>query len=1059
MDYMLDKSDNLVDPWGKSGFFERSRKDITIPNGDRVGEELLEQTMGSRTGVVIGSGPTGGWTGAVLCETRKGDLVLCHLGESVSLTEVEADGAGTEAWLFLSRAMLGQYPLVRRTSGETTWEEERILENVSVDAILRIHVVEHALSDHETIPSLGINGYVYFTLIKQQNISGINEGASDGPEVPDVPKYKSESEEESWTFSQGDDDDDDNNEHDLEDEKDDEDDDDKNDSDETESDDDGDDFKVSTPLDHEFTEEEENQEGNDYVKEGEQEDEEQELYRDLNINLERRDAEMTNAQTNQDTEDVHVTLTTEPPLVQQQSSSVSSDLVLKYINPSPDIVFVVDVTPSSASIIPQPPVPIIQTLQQTPDSTTTTTIPTTTLPDIPNFASVFRFDQRVSALENEMSEFKQTNQFAKAVSSILAIIDNYLASKLKDVVDIDSNMKAIIKEQVKAQVSKIMPKVEKYITESLGAEILIDKMEENKSINRSDIQKNLYNALIESYNSEKDIISSYGKEAELSKEPTHKESKSISSSKGVSRSHPKSLRKSTEEEEHGQKVDDLEEQSHQKFNTGNDDATPVREVQDVNKRQWNPLSIQSSFNEFLATPIDFFAFIMNQLKIENLTQDVLTSPTYELMKGTCKSVVELEYHLEEVFKATNDQLDWHYLEGRQYPHDLSKPLPLILNARGCQTKAADYGHVKWIEDKGPKRQKFYGYAANMETSKDVYSRHMISTVTSLKIMQFFSYSYLEEIIVRRHDDQLYKFREGDFKRLHRQDIEDMLLLLVQGIIYQDDMDRNRLMRTEELHKFSDGTLNYVRTTLNDIATRIQMEYLPKKKWSKQDKQRDRVMINVINKKLRDRRLMRSLEKFVGVNPYKAPSSQEKGSRFEGLVTIAGYYERSSRKAAWVAYVLSQQALVPTGRLSNVPPGHIVLLLVAYSSSWLCHDSYWSLVVYFSSCLLFLVSVLRRFHDSSSVAKRNGRKEYMCLRQSSNNTGTEQQRFCDKWGVTKCHGRKENNICDGSVTANLCHCWQKVTAFYDRKVLVTVCRSDSFSDIFGQNFWSLMMVLG
>ncbi|GKA04656.1 hypothetical protein Tco_0683776 [Tanacetum coccineum] len=97
-------------------------------------------------------------------------------------------------------------------------------------------------------------------------------------------------------------------------------------------------------------------------------------------------------------------------------------------------------------------------------------------------------------------------------------------------------MKAIIKEQVKAQVSKIMPKVEKYVTESLGAEvlvrstnqpqtsyavaaslsefelkkILIDKMEENKSINRSDIQKNLYNALVESYNSDKDNISSYG---------------------------------------------------------------------------------------------------------------------------------------------------------------------------------------------------------------------------------------------------------------------------------------------------------------------------------------------------------------------------------------------------------------------------------------------------------------------------------------------------------------------------------------------------------------------
>ncbi|GJU48321.1 hypothetical protein Tco_1217876 [Tanacetum coccineum] len=106
----------------------------------------------------------------------------------------------------------------------------------------------------------------------------------------------------------------------------------------------------------------------------------------------------------------------------------------------------------------------------------------------------------------------------------------------------------------------------------------------------------------------------------------------------------------------------------------------------------NPIvkGTQSSFNEFLATPIDFPAFVMNWLKIKNLTQDVLTGPTYELMKGTCKSVVELEYHLEDVFKATNDQLDWHNPEGRPYPHDLSKPLPLIQNARGRQVIPFDY---------------------------------------------------------------------------------------------------------------------------------------------------------------------------------------------------------------------------------------------------------------------------------------------------------------------------------------------------------------------------------
>ncbi|GJZ52200.1 hypothetical protein Tco_0606715 [Tanacetum coccineum] len=77
-----------------------------------------------------------------------------------------------------------------------------------------------------------------------------------------------------------------------------------------------------------------------------------------------------------------------------------------------------------------------------------------------------------------------------------------------------------------------MPKIEKYVTESLGAEvlvrstnqpqtsyaaaaslsefklnkILIDKIEANKSIDILDFQKNLYNALVESYNNDNDII-------------------------------------------------------------------------------------------------------------------------------------------------------------------------------------------------------------------------------------------------------------------------------------------------------------------------------------------------------------------------------------------------------------------------------------------------------------------------------------------------------------------------------------------------------------------------
>ncbi|GJY11745.1 hypothetical protein Tco_0381054 [Tanacetum coccineum] len=140
--------------------------------------------------------------------------------------------------------------------------------------------------------------------------------------------------EESWTFSQ--DNEDDAKESNVND-----------DSEETESDNDGDnlthpnlstykaddqeekeveanddevssDQRVSTPPEYELTKEEkENKEGDDKDKEGEQkQDEKDDMYRDVNINLERSDAEMTDAQANKDTKDAHVTLTDVSPIVQ-----------------------------------------------------------------------------------------------------------------------------------------------------------------------------------------------------------------------------------------------------------------------------------------------------------------------------------------------------------------------------------------------------------------------------------------------------------------------------------------------------------------------------------------------------------------------------------------------------------------------------------------------------------------------------------------------------------------------------------------------------------------------
>nr|GFC97551.1 hypothetical protein [Tanacetum cinerariifolium] len=132
------------------------------------------------------------------------------------------------------------------------------------------------------------------------------------------------------------------------------------------------------------------------------------------------------------------------------------------------------------------------------------------------------------------------------------------------------------------------------------------------------------------------------------------------------------------------------------------------------------------------TPLGFSNFLINRLKVDTLTPELLDGPTYKLMKGSCKSLVELEYHLEEVFKATTDQLDLVNPEGQQYPHNLLRRLPLIPNNRDSRvipfehfinndleylrggassrkyttsitkTKAADCGHIKWIKDLVPR---------------------------------------------------------------------------------------------------------------------------------------------------------------------------------------------------------------------------------------------------------------------------------------------------------------------------------------------------------------------
>nr|GEU36140.1 hypothetical protein [Tanacetum cinerariifolium] len=79
---------------------------------------------------------------------------------------------------------------------------------------------------------------------------------------------------------------------------------------------------------------------------------------------------------------------------------------------------------------------------------------------------------------------------------------------------VDENMKKIIKEQVKEQV-KTSYAVAADLSKMELKKMLIEKIEGNKSIQRSDEQRNLYKALVETYESDKIILGTYGETVTL----------------------------------------------------------------------------------------------------------------------------------------------------------------------------------------------------------------------------------------------------------------------------------------------------------------------------------------------------------------------------------------------------------------------------------------------------------------------------------------------------------------------------------------------------------------
>ncbi|GKA77821.1 hypothetical protein Tco_0784358 [Tanacetum coccineum] len=286
------------------------------------------------------------------------------------------------------------------------------------------------------------------------------------------------------------------------------------------------------------------------------------------------------------------------------------------------------------------------------------------------------------------------------------------------------------------------------LTEFELKKILLDKIQKSKSYRGAQEHKDLYDALVKYYKLEKDLFESYGNvyslkrdredkdkyedpsagsDQELKKRKTSKDveppkgyksndSKS-SSSKGT-KSQPKSSGKSMLAEE-------------LVFETTNIKLTQDQGG-DLVGRIAQAEKPSLTFDKLMSTPIDFFAYVLNNLKIENLTQEHLVGPAFNLLKGTCRS--------REI-------------------HDFYN-----------KTKAAKYDTIEGIEDTVP------SLWSPVKSKHDVFSTKRIITVTHVKVMKKYDYGYLEEIVIRR-EDQTARQVQKKLSNLDKDDLYDLNVAL------------------------------------------------------------------------------------------------------------------------------------------------------------------------------------------------------------------------------------------------------------------------------------------
>ncbi|GJX19234.1 retrovirus-related pol polyprotein from transposon TNT 1-94 [Tanacetum coccineum] len=281
----------------------------------------------------------------------------------------------------------------------------------------------------------------------------------------------------------------------------------------------------------------------------------------------------------------------------------------------------------------------------------------------------------------------------------------------------------------------------------------------------------------------------------------------------------------------------LDSQWHKEPNA--DDASEQNSFNELVNAKKDPLT----FDDLMGSIVDFTKFSKNRLKKDKISKADLQGPNFILLKGTCRNSIELykplplqgppshlTIHVDYFFNN-----DLEYLKTGNKERKYAVSLTKTKAARISVDKQFGYGYLKEIIVRRAYQNEYAFKEADfsrlhlndIEDMFLLYVQHKLHNLTGDEIVDLVNAlrTFTRSIVIKKRVEDVQLGVESYQTKLNithpKISCADFLkkesctpMYEPRGVIYKNKSNKKILMRVDELYKFSDGTLKYVRDTLN-----------------------------------------------------------------------------------------------------------------------------------------------------------------------------------------------------------------------------------------------------